>query len=78
MGESIVHGESPSGLPHAAMDDKSTAKDGGANPVNRYSNITAETPVAATEMVKGCPILATGDPVEVAEIMNVMLLLSMT
>ena len=45
--------------------------DGGANPASGWSVIEAANIDDATKKAKGCPILAGGGSVEVAEIMSV-------
>jgi len=45
----------------------SVAKDGGANPVSGYSLIEAKDYDGAVAMAKGCPMLASGGSIEIAE-----------
>ena len=44
----------------------------GANPVTGYSILEADSLDAALTMAKGCPILASGGSIEVAETFNPM------
>jgi hypothetical protein len=48
--------------------DGSVSSGGGANPVTGYSIVEAATLDAAVEMAKGCPVLASGGSIEVAEV----------
>jgi hypothetical protein len=50
--------------------DGSVVADGGANPVSGYTLIEADSYVDALEKAKGCPVLASGGSVEVAETMD--------
>jgi hypothetical protein len=67
MGAAIVDGGNPVGQSSTVMSDGSVKNDGGANPVSGYSIIEANNLDAALAHAKGCPVLAGGGTVEVAE-----------
>ncbi len=67
MGAAIVDGGNPVGKSSTVLSDGSVKGDGGANPVSGYTIIEAPTMDAALAHAKGCPILAGGGSVEVAE-----------
>ncbi|MEZ5778959.1 MAG: YciI family protein [Paracoccaceae bacterium] len=46
------------------------ADNGGANPISGVSTVKADTLAAALEIAKGCPIVANGGSVEVAQVME--------
>jgi hypothetical protein len=48
--------------------DGSVTEGGGANPVTGYSVVEASSLDAAVELAKGCPVLASGGSIEVAEV----------
>jgi hypothetical protein len=50
--------------------DGSIANDGGANPVSGYSLIEAPSLDEAHKKARGCPLLAAGGSVEVAEALD--------
>jgi hypothetical protein len=58
------------GRGNVAQSNGSVAKDGGANPVSGYSLIEAKDYEDAVAKAKGCPLLAAGGSVEVAEAMD--------
>ena len=67
LGEAVVDGGNPTGASSTVASDGSVSAGGGANPISGYSLITAADLHAATALTKGCPILAAGGSVEVAE-----------
>src|SRR5262245_6977007 len=69
LGASIVDGGAPVGMSKTVLSG-SVRNDGGANPTSGYSIIEASSIDDATEKAAGCPILAAGGSVEVAEIID--------
>ncbi|MEP7282320.1 MAG: hypothetical protein ABI696_10105 [Rubrivivax sp.] len=67
MGSAIVDGGHPVGKSSTVNSDGSVADNGGSNPTSGYTLIEAATLQDALEHAKGCPILASGGSVEVAE-----------
>ncbi|MFT5131009.1 MAG: hypothetical protein ACI8W8_004642 [Rhodothermales bacterium] len=67
IGAAVVDGGNPVGPSSTVSSDGSVAENGGSNPAGGYSLVQAESREAALEMAKGCPILAAGGTVEVAE-----------
>ena len=67
LGDSVVDGGNPTGASKTITADGSTTDGGGANPITGYSLVTATDLDAAVSLAKGCPILASGGSVEVAE-----------
>lgn len=67
MGAAVVDGGNPVGMSSTVNSNGSVSSDGGSNPASGYSLIEAANVEAATSMAKGCPILAAGGSVEVAE-----------
>ena len=49
-----------------------TVRDGGASGLSGYTILRAESLPQATDLAKGCPVLASGGSVEVYEIFEVM------
>lgn len=70
LGTAVVEGGNPVGMSNTVASDGSVAANGGANPASGYSIIEASSMEDATTKAKGCPILARGGSVEVAEIMQ--------
>jgi len=68
LGAALVDGGAPVGM-SVTVGPGGVADNGGANPASGYSMVEAESQAAAAEMARGCPILADGGSVEVAEIM---------
>lgn len=66
LGEAVVDGGAPTGAARTVAPDGSASEGGGANPLTGYSLIEAPDLDAATEMARGCPVLANGGSVEVA------------
>jgi hypothetical protein len=67
LGNAVVDGGNPIGASKTVKSDGSTSDGGGANALNGYSLINATDLNAAVSLAKGCPILAAGGTVEVAE-----------
>ncbi len=67
MGADIVDGGNPVGQSTTVLSDGSVEEHGGANPATGYSVIQADDSSAAIAKAKGCPILASGGSVELAE-----------
>lgn len=67
MGEAVIDGGNPTGAAKTVGSDGSVTDGGGANPLSGYSLITADDLDAAVAHAKGCPVLAAGGSVEVAE-----------
>src|SRR5664279_2336780 len=67
LGAAVIDGGNPTGRSKTVSADGSATHGGGANPVTGYSLITANDLDGAVALAKGCPILAAGGSVEVAE-----------
>ena len=67
MGAAVIDGGNPVGLSSTVQADGSVADNGGSNPATGYSLIEAGDLEEATARAKGCPILASGGSVELAE-----------
>ena len=67
MGERIVDGGNPVGQSTTVNSDGSVVSNGGPNPTTGYGVFEANSLDEAIEMAKGCPILADGGSVELAE-----------
>jgi len=67
MGKAVVDGGNPVGKSSTVLSNGSVADNGGANPASGYSLIEAQSLDQALTMAKGCPILAAGGSIEVAE-----------
>ena len=70
MGTAVIDGGNPVGKSSTVKADGSVVSDGGANPASGYSLIEAPTLDEAFKKAKGCPILAHGGSVEIAEAMD--------
>lgn len=68
LGPAVVDGGNPVGMSRTVVSNGSVADNGGSNPASGYSIIEASNFDDATTKAKGCPILARGGSVEVAEI----------
>jgi hypothetical protein len=66
----IVDGGAPVGQASTVASDGSVTDGGGANPITGYSIISADSLEAAVALAKGCPGLAGGGSVEVAELID--------
>jgi len=67
LGDAVLDGGNPTGQSKSIGADGSVTNGGGANPLSGYSLIKAADIDAALAHAKGCPILAIGGSVEVAE-----------
>jgi hypothetical protein len=70
LGKAVIDGGNPVGKSSTVRSDGSVAKDGGANPTSGYSLIEARDLDDALAKAKGCPILAAGGSVEVAQALD--------
>ena len=66
MGEAVVDGGNPFGAATSIAADGSVT-DGGTIEIGGYSIIDAADLATATDMAKGCPVLANGGSVQVSE-----------
>lgn len=69
MGDDLLDGGGPAGQSHT-VSASGVAMDGGANPLSGFTVVAAASQSAADEIAKGCPILADGGTVEVAELIE--------
>jgi len=67
LGSAVIDGGNPVGMSLTVQSDGTVANNGGANPASGYSLIEASSDEEAAAKAKGCPILAAGGSVEVAE-----------
>lgn len=67
LGDAVVDGGNPFSQAKTVAEDGSVTDGGGANPMTGYSIVQADGIDAAVAMAKGCPGLANGGEVEVAE-----------
>ncbi len=67
LGAAVIDGGNPVGKSSTVNQDGSVSGDGGSNPASGYSLIEASDINDATTKAKGCPILAAGGSIEVAE-----------
>ena len=67
MGAAVVDGGNPVGPSTTVMSDGSVVNDGGSNPASGYGVFEARDLEEAISMARGCPILADGGSVELAE-----------
>ncbi len=67
VGSSIIDGGNPVGKSWTVNPDGSATHDGGSNPASGYGLFEAADDQAALEIAKGCPVLASGGSVELAE-----------
>lgn len=67
LGDGVVDGGNPVGAARTVAADGTVSDGGGANPLTGYSIIAAADMDAAVAHASGCPVLAAGGSVEVAE-----------
>ena len=67
LGGDLIDGGNPVGMSTTVQSDGSVVSDGGSNPASGYSLIEAASLDDAVGKAKGCPILAAGGSVELAE-----------
>jgi hypothetical protein len=70
MGAAVIDGGNPVGKSSTVRADGSVANDGGPNPVSGYSLIEAATLADAHTKARGCPLLAAGGSIEIAEALD--------
>jgi hypothetical protein len=70
LGKAVIDGGNPVGKSSTVKSDGSLVSDGGANPASGYSLIEAPSLEEAHKKAKGCPILANGGSIEIAEAMD--------
>ena len=70
MGKAVLDGGNPVGKSSTVKADGSLVSDGGANPASGYSLIEAKDLADAHQKARGCPLLAVGGSVEVAQTMD--------
>jgi hypothetical protein len=71
LGSALVDVGNPFGA-SATVANGGTVSDGAASALTGYSILDADSLAAATELAKGCPVLASGGSVEVYETIKVM------
>ena len=69
LGDAVIDGGNPTGQ-SKTLTANGAVDGGGANPLSGYSLINATDIDAALAHAKGCPILAVGGSVEVAEALD--------
>jgi len=67
MGSAVIDGGNPVGMASTVHSDGSVTDDGGANPASGYGLFEASDIDDALAKARGCPILAAGGSIEVAE-----------
>lgn len=70
MGAAVIDGGNPVGESSTVNPDGSVADNGGSNPASGYGIFDAADLDDALAKAKGCPILAVGGSVELAEIID--------
>jgi hypothetical protein len=70
MGAAVIDGGNPVGKSTTVNSDGSVTNNGGANPVSGYGMFEASDEKDAIAKAKGCPILAGGGSVELAEVID--------
>jgi hypothetical protein len=71
LGPAIVDAGNPFGA-STAVSPGGSVSDGGPAGLTGYSVLSADSLAAASELAKGCPVLANGGSVEVYETIEVM------
>lgn len=66
VGEAWIDRGAPAGVSRT-VSREGTTDNGGANPVSGYSLVRADSHAEACALAQGCPIIADGGSVEVAE-----------
>ncbi|HVS07952.1 MAG TPA: hypothetical protein VHK65_17535 [Candidatus Dormibacteraeota bacterium] len=72
LGSALVDGGNPVMKAKTITSKGGVSDGGGQNPVSGYSVIKADSLDAAVKLAKGCPVLAGGGSIEVAETFNAM------
>jgi hypothetical protein len=70
MGAAVIDGGNPVGKSSTVRADGSLVDGGGTNPVSGYSLIEASSLTEAHTKAKGCPLLAAGGTIEIAQAMD--------
>jgi hypothetical protein len=70
MGAATIDGGNPVGKSSTVNSDGSVTDNGGSNPASGYGLFEARNLADALKKAKGCPILAAGGTVEVAEALD--------
>lgn len=70
LGAAVIDGGNPVGKSSTVRSDGSLSDDGGANPASGYSLIEAANLAEAHKKARGCPILAAGGTIEIAQAMD--------
>lgn len=70
LGAALTDPGNPFGSAKTINSDGSTSAGGGANPATGYTLVDADSLDAAVALAKGCPILASGGSIEVAEALD--------
>ena len=70
MGKAVINGGNPVGKSWTVKSDGSVTRDGGSNPASGFSLIEAKDYDGAAKLAAGCPLLANGGSVEIAEVMD--------
>jgi hypothetical protein len=69
LGPALADGGNPTSVSKTIAANGSVSDGGGANPVNGYTILEAQSLDAAVTLAKGCPQLASGGTIEVGELM---------
>jgi hypothetical protein len=72
LGPALVDGGNPVMRAKTITSKGSVSEGGGQNPVSGYSVIKANDLDSAVKLARGCPVLAGGGSIEVAETVNAM------
>ena len=70
MGAAVIDGGNPVGMSSTVNPDGSVSDNGGSNPTSGYGLFEASDHDDAVAKARGCPILAAGGSVELAEAMD--------
>jgi hypothetical protein len=70
MGAAVIDGGNPTGKSSTVNSDGSVADNGGSNPASGYGLFEAAGLDDAIAKARGCPILADGGSVELAEALD--------
>ena len=71
LGAAVIDGGAPTSIAKTVGPDGSVSDGGGANPITGYSLIDAASLDDAVAKAQGCPVIAVGGSVEVAETIDV-------
>ncbi len=70
MGAAVIDGGNPVGMSSTVNPDGSVSDNGGSNPTSGYGLFEASDHDDAVAKARGCPILAAGGSVELAEALD--------